>query len=147
MVQQDGSKWLERKITNANLNNYDKKEFYEQQANAINNGIKNFEQFINNAIANNKTIAGYGAGGRGVMTLAALKNGNQLLYLVDKKPKAKGVYSPSSHLPVVEIDELKNKPVDIVIVFSFGYMTEIKQDLKQMGYTDEQIISMVDILK
>lgn len=81
------------------------------------------------------------------MTLAALKNGNQLLYLVDKKPKAKGVYSPSSHLPVVEIDELKNKPVDIVIVFSFGYMTEIKQDLKQMGYTDEQIISMVDILK
>ena len=67
--------------------------------------------------------------------------------MVDKKPKAKDVYTPSSHLPVLQIDALRTNPVDIVIVFSFGYMVEIKKELIEMGYKQEQIISMIDILK
>lgn len=141
------SKWQQNAISQIDLPNYTSPDFYKEQASNIYAGIKAFETFIDNNIANGKTIAGYGAGGRGIMTLAALNNSSKLSYLVDKKPKAKGVYSPSSHLPVYEITELKNNPVDIVIVFSFGYMAEIKKDLLEMGYQENQIISMIDILK
>jgi hypothetical protein len=81
------------------------------------------------------------------MTLAALKNANKLQYLVDKKPKAENVFAPKFHLPVYTIDRLKSEPVDEVIVFSFGYMDEIKKDLTAMGYKENQIHSMLDILK
>lgn len=141
------SKWHNKKISAYALPNYNKKEFYKEQANLIYEGINKFELFINENIQSGKKIAGYGAGGRGIMTLAALKNANKLEYLVDKKPKAENVFAPSSHLSITTIDNLTKKPVDIIIVFSFGYLEEIKEDIMKLGYKAEQIISMLDILK
>ncbi len=75
------------------------------------------------------------------MTLAALNNANKLEYLVDKKPKSEGVFAPKYHLPVYQITQLKTQPVDEVIIFSFGYIKEITEDLIKMGYKPNQIIS------
>lgn len=142
------SKWAKNAITNLNLDKkYEELSFYKQQADIIYQSITNFENFIDTTVSLGKSIAGYGAGGRGVMTLAALKNAHKLKYIVDKKPKKSGVFTPKSNLPVYTIDQLQIEPVDIVIVFSFGYMDEIKKDLKLMGYQESQIISMLTILK
>lgn len=147
VMTQQGSDFANKAINAYPLPNYESVTFYDREASAIRTGIANFEKHIDAAVEAGQTIAGYGAGGRGIMTLSALRNGNKLQYIVDKKPKAEGVYAPKFHLPVYEIDQLEKKPVDQVIVFSFGYMREIKEDLNNMGYQENQIFSMLDILK
>ena len=46
-----------------------------------------------------------------------------------------------------KIEKLESDKVDSVIVFSFGYMKEIREDLLKMGYDSNQLVSMLDILK
>jgi D-arabinose 1-dehydrogenase-like Zn-dependent alcohol dehydrogenase len=95
-----------------------------------------------------KRIAAYGAGGRGVMTIAALNNYNNIAYIVDKNPKAPHIYAPKSHLPVFNIEELGENKVDLVIVFSFGYFAEIVEEVgTKYNYGKDQFISILDILK
>lgn len=141
------SDYKTRAINDYPLPGYDTKEFFDKQTVSIKSSIHRLEQYISDAMDKGKKIAGYGAGGRGIMTLAALKNSNQLKYLVDKKPKAQGVYSPKSHLPVFDITHLAKEPVDEIIVFSFGYIKEITSDLIKMGYREDQIISLLSIIK
>lgn len=142
-----GSDLADKAINNYPLPEYESTEFYDIQASKIREGIKNFEAHIDGMFNNGKSIAGYGAGGRGIMTLAALRNAHKLEYIVDRKPKSEGVLAPKFHLPVFQINHLEEDKVDEVVVFSFGYMEEIKNDLKNMGYTESQIVSMLDILK
>ena len=143
----NGSDFSGKAINTCFMPDYEGSHFYDEQASRIYKGITNFEGYITNAISKNKTIAGYGAGGRGIMTLSALSNAGDLEFLVDKKPKDKDVYAPKFHLPVYEIDQLDKQRVDEVVVFSFGYMDEIKKDLIAMGYNETQIISMLDVLQ
>lgn len=142
-----GSDFAPNAIESYPLADYTHTEFYDGEAAKIKQGIQNFEAYITRQINEGKKIAGYGAGGRGVMTLAAVKNAGLLSYLVDKKPKQSGVFTPKSHIGVYEITHLSEQPVNEAIVFSFGYMDEIKQDLAKMGYPEDSIVSMLDILK
>jgi len=130
-------------ITNSVFDNFG---FYENQANVINSRLKNLETFLDVRYEKNRRVAGYGAGGRGVMTLAAMNNANKLKYLVDKKPKANSLFTPKSHVPVFGINKLKDDPVDDILVFSFGYMKEIQEELSAFGYSSDQFYSMIDVL-
>ena len=95
-----------------------------------------------------KSIVAYGAGGRGVMTIAALKNSHHFKYIVDKNPKAKDILSPKSRLPVFGIDELGITRADIIVVFSFGYYNEIVSELtNKYGYSADQFVSILNILE
>jgi SAM-dependent methyltransferase len=95
-----------------------------------------------------KTIVAYGAGGRGIMTIAALRNPEIFSFIVDKNPKAANIYAPKSHLPVFSLDVLGDKRADVIVVFSFGYFDEIVAELVgKFGYTKNQFISILSILK
>ncbi len=135
------------KLPDIELPKYDRLEFYQQQSDRIFRGIKNLEKFIDRQTASGKTIAGYGAGGRGIATLAATQNADKLEYLIDKNPHGEGIYSPKSRLPIFGLDKLGESPVDEIIVFSFGYMKEIAEDLKPMGYGSQQLHSALDVLE
>jgi 2-polyprenyl-3-methyl-5-hydroxy-6-metoxy-1,4-benzoquinol methylase len=121
-------------------------QFYDEQAALIQSGIANLDEFVSKITESGKTIAGYGAGGRGVMTLAAMNKAPKLLYLVDKKPKCNNFYVPKSGLRLVGLEALRDDPVDEIIVFSFGYMKEIQADLARFGYKPEQLHSLLDVL-
>jgi SAM-dependent methyltransferase len=96
----------------------------------------------------NSSIVAYGAGGRGVMTIAALKNHSEIKYIVDKNPKAQNIYAPKSHLPVFGIEELGVNRADKILVFSFGYYNEIVTELgEKFGYKPEQFTSILDLLE
>jgi ubiquinone/menaquinone biosynthesis C-methylase UbiE len=120
--------------------------FYDEQASLIQSGIANLDAFVSKITDSGKTIAGYGAGGRGVMTLAAMNSASKLLYLVDKKPKCDNLYVPKSGLRLVGLEALRDQPVDEILVFSFGYMKEIQADLAGYGYKPEQLHSLLDVL-
>lgn len=126
---------------------FESKSFYNSFEKKIKNGINNLDKYISNRTSIGKKIAGYGAGGRGVMTLANMKNSSQLDFLIEKNPKSKKIYTPSSNLPVVSLDYLNENPIDEILVFSYGYMDEIKEELKTYGYQKNQIISFIDVMK
>ena len=120
--------------------------FYEKQAASMARGVENIDKFVTRLAGEGKTVAGYGAGGRGVMTLAAMRNARELRYLVDKKPKHAGLLAPKSGIPVVGLSALADDPVDEVLVFSFGYLDEIRADLSPLGYKSSQCHSLMDVL-
>lgn len=112
----------------------------------INKSIERVDQWL---LRNSeKKIVAYGAGGRGIMTIAALKNYKKFSYIVDKNPKAPNIYAPKSHLPVFSIDELGNNKADIILIFSFGYYNEIVNELhNKFGYNANQFISILELLE
>jgi len=94
-----------------------------------------------------KRIVAYGAGGRGVMTIAALENHATLSAMVDKNPKGPGLFSPKSHLEVFGIDHLGDRRADLVLVFSYGYFSEIVAEVRgRFGYQAGQFVSILDVL-
>src|ERR1035437_8487897 len=94
------------------------------------------------------SIVAYGAGGRGIMTIAALNNYSRIKYIVDKNPKTQNIFAPKSHLPVYGIDELGVNRADKILVFSFGYNNEIVTELgENFGYKPEQFTSILDLLE
>jgi len=120
--------------------------FYSQQAEGIHRAIANLDAFVERVSAAGKSLAGYGAGGRGVMTLAAMQGARALRYLVDKKPKGVGLVAPKSGVPVVGFSALSESPVDEILVFSFGYLEEIQAELAAFGYRARQFHSLMDVL-
>jgi hypothetical protein len=112
----------------------------------IRRGILNLESFVDRVTAQGQKVAGYGAGGRGVMALAAMRNVDKFRYLVDKKPKRQGLVAPKSGVPLAGVDRLKAEPVDEILVFSFGYMGEIQSELSALGYQPAQFHSLLDVL-
>jgi SAM-dependent methyltransferase len=94
-----------------------------------------------------ESVAGWGAGGRGVMTLAYTGlNDGDVDYLVDRNPHAHGHVAPGSHVPVVAPEHLAENPVDHLVVFSYGYMDEIREHARELG-CDEELVSVLDLLR
>ena len=134
------------KATPATLACFNELSFYQEQGKKIQRGIKNLDAFVDQITGAGQSLAGYGAGGRGVMTLAAMRSSLKLRYLVDKKPKRENLLVPKSGVPLVGLSALKEMPVDKILVFSFGYMKEIQTDLATFGYQPNQFHSLLDVL-
>ncbi len=141
-----GSKLAERSVHPRTPDDYSRLEFYHEVDGEIRRGIGNLERFVDQMTARGKRVAGYGAGGRGVMTLAAMRNAGSFCYLVDKRPKGRGLVVPKSGIPLAGIDRLKTDPVDEILVFSFGYLPEIRAEVGALGYAPEQFHSLLDVL-
>lgn len=121
-------------------------EFYRTVEQRLKNGIKSLNESIKLFKKKGLKIAGYGAGGRGVMTLATLESASEIDFLLDKNPKGNNIYTPKTKIRVVPLAHLESNVVDVIIVFSFGYMEEIKKDLLVYGYKPDQLVSMVQLM-
>lgn len=121
-------------------------ERVENLSKNICNAIGNFDQWLE--VHRDNRIAAYGAGGRGIMTIAALKNAGIIRFILDKNPKASGIFAPKSHLPVYGIEALAKERPDIIVVFSFGYFDEIVEELTtKYRFNSSQFISILDIME
>jgi hypothetical protein len=95
-----------------------------------------------------RRVAGYGAGGRGVMTLAqAGLTASDIAYLCDQNAGFHGLYTPATHIPVVPPQRLRDDPVDEVIVFSYGYLSEIRAALADVEARGTRFVSMLELLR
>ncbi|MEG0307364.1 MAG: methyltransferase domain-containing protein [Clostridium sp.] len=129
-----------RKKITKNFNEYEK--FSEDLSLSLNK----IDRFISDNVNRGKKIAGFGAGGRGVMTLAAIPNGNKLLFICDNNTMMQGLYTPKTHIQIVDPCYLKENQVDILIVFSFGYIDEIKKQIETIINKDTEIVNFLDLL-
>jgi SAM-dependent methyltransferase len=108
--------------------------------------IKRLDDFVDDCRKGGKRIAGYGAGGRGVMTLAAMHSGNKLAYVCDINQNFHGKITPKSHVRIVAPEYLREEPVDALLVFSYGYIEEIRKHLASIVSSDTQITSLLELL-
>jgi SAM-dependent methyltransferase len=109
-------------------------------------GIRRLDDFVDAQIIAGKKVAGYGAGGRGVMTMAAMQSAHKLSYVCDNNASFHGFLTPKSNVIVQPPKYLEENPVDILLVFSFGYLQEIKEAVSSFENAPKEVISMLEVL-
>jgi len=90
----------------------------------------------------NGPIVGYGAGGRGVMTLAQMKSHIRFSAILDMNFGGRSVYTPKTRIPIYGPALFKQFAHARVLVFSFGYYDEIKRALCELGFNESNIFSL-----
>jgi hypothetical protein len=104
-------------------------------------------EYVRDARAAGRTVAGYGAGGRGVLTIAqAGLTADDIAYVCDGNSAFHGLLMPGSRVPVAAPSRLRDEPVDEVIVFSYGYIEEIRHSLADVASRGTRISSLIDLL-
>jgi len=113
----------------------------------INQTIDNLDKYVFSHFHDGKRIIAYGAGGRGVMTLAAMKSAVCFKAIYDMSPKSIGTFVPKTNIPLLDASMISQKDADLVIVFSFGYIDEISAYLLEKGFSDNQIVNLLELLE
>ncbi len=119
---------------------------YESFGEEVQAAVRKLDHFVGGHATAGRRLAGYGAGGRGVMTLAAMHSSNEIRYLCDRNPAFSGRVTPKSHVPVVTPERLEDDPVDVLLVFSFGYIDEIRKHLSRFPHAPREIVPLLDVL-
>lgn len=82
------------------------------------------------------------------MTLAGAELGaGDIAYLCDRSPHGHGLLAPKSHVPICAPSRLAEDPVDELIVFSYGYMDEIRAQLEHELPIVPRLTSVLDLLR
>lgn len=104
-------------------------------------------EYVREARAAGRRIAGYGAGGRGVLTIAqAGLTVDDIEYVCDGNTAFHGKLMPASRVPVVSPSHLHADPVDEVIVFSYGYLAEIRRSQADLEASGVKFASLLELL-
>ena len=73
-----------------------------------------------------KSLAGYGAPGRGNTLLNYARIGPDLLeYIVDASPSRFGRFTPGTHIPIVPPERFEEAPPDCALMLAWSYYREI----------------------
>jgi len=120
---------------------------YDKYNEEIIRSINRLDEFVESEISLGRRVAGYGAGGRGVMTLAAMKSAKKIAYVCDQNENFYGKVTPKSHLPIYHPNKLQEDPVDTLLVFSYGYIDEIKKTVAALQNPPKYIVSLLEVLQ
>ena len=87
--------------------------------------------FLINAAEEGKTVAGYGAPGKGNTLLNHCGIRSDLLaYTVDRSPHKQGMFLPGTHIPIYAPDKLAESRPDYILVLPWNLREEIIEQLK-----------------
>jgi hypothetical protein len=87
-------------------------------------------RFLLEAAADRRSVAGYGAPGKGNTLLNHCGIRSDLLaYTVDRSPVKQGKYLPGTHIPIYAPDLLAQTKPDYILVLPWNLRTEITQQL------------------
>jgi hypothetical protein len=87
--------------------------------------------FLISVAAEGKTVAGYGAPGKGNTLLNHCGIRSDLLaYTVDRSPYKQGMFLPGTHIPIYAPDKLAETKPDYVLVLPWNLRDEITEQLE-----------------
>ena len=87
---------------------------------------RDLHETLRNLADRGQRIAGYGAPAKGNTLLGFLDIGPTLLpYIVDKSPLKQGLYTPGTHIPVVQPERLLADQPDYVLLLAWNFADEI----------------------
>jgi SAM-dependent methyltransferase len=89
--------------------------------------------FLAEAVAEGRTVAGYGAPGKGNTLLNHCGIGPDLLrYTVDRNPHKHGMYLPGTHIPILPPDALDVDRPDYILLLPWNLRAEITEQLSHV---------------
>lgn len=84
----------------------------------------------------NKKIALWGSGGKGIATLALCDlNNNDFEFVIDSDPNKWGYYTPGSHIKIVSPKNISK--VNCIIITAMMYKKEIVKQIVKIGYSGD----------
>jgi hypothetical protein len=103
-------------------------EFYDGFAKGVTATKRKLLEFLINAKADGKRIAGYGAPGKGntLLNYCGIRQ-DFLDFTVDMSPHKQGRYTPGTHIPIQPPAALKGARPDYVLILPWNLRTEIMQ--------------------
>ena len=86
--------------------------------------------FMERCHAAGHRVAVWGAGGKGVASMA-VAGLSGVAYVIDSDPHKQGLHTPVCHFPIVPPSHLEKEPVDAIILTAIAYRSEILRDLRE----------------
>lgn len=104
----------------------DKVSTYKKFAAEVGDNKKKLIRLLKSLRSKGAKIAGYGSPAKGNTLLNYVGINNRILeYIVDDSPYKQGLYTPGTHIPVVDAVCIKNTPPDFLIVLAWNYAESI----------------------
>lgn len=100
--------------------------------------------FLASARNGRKTVAAYGAAAKGNTLLNYCGIGPDLIhYCVDKNPTKQNTLLPGSRIPVFDVDELRRRRPDFVLILPWNLKAEIMDQLSDLGASGTRFVTAV----
>lgn len=116
---------------------FDKFETYLELAERVNLLKENIVGALKNLKSQRKKIAGYGAPGKGNTLLNYFGIGLETLeYVTESLPSKIGMFTPGTHIPVINIEESRKNPPDYYLLLAWNYkdvILEKEKEFRQNG--------------
>ncbi len=114
---------------------YKKLETYSRFSEKAKATKRNILEFLIKARREGKTVAGYGAPGKGntLLNYCGVR-GDFIDYTVDRNPHKHGKFLPGSHIPIFPPERIRETRPDYVFILPWNLKDEI---MKQMAYIRE----------
>lgn len=112
--------------------------FYDIQENIkkeIHNYIRGFKH---------KEVAIWGAGHQALAVISLASLSDKIKYVVDSASFKQGKYTPATHIPIVNSDELILNPVEAVIIMAASYSDEVARIIRQNFNNNIQVAILRD---
>lgn len=91
-------------------------------------------EFLIDAKEAGKTVAGYGAPGKGNTLLNYCGIGPDLVdFTVDRNQHKHGLYTPGRHIPVLPVEAINQARPDYVLILPWNLRTEITSQMRHIG--------------
>jgi len=107
-------------------------ETYALFAEQVKDTKRKLLDFLIKAKWEGKSIAGYGAPGKGntLLNYCGIRS-DFLDYTVDRNPYKQGKFLPGTHIPILQPDKIKETKPDYVLILPWNFKDEI---MEQVGY-------------
>jgi hypothetical protein len=113
----------------------DRLSTYSSFAEKVKETKRRILEFLIAAKREGKTIAGYGAPGKGntLLNYCGIRT-DFIEYTVDRNPYKQGKFLPGTHIPIFNPDRIREKKPDYLFILPWNFKDEI---MKQMSYIRE----------
>jgi 2-polyprenyl-3-methyl-5-hydroxy-6-metoxy-1,4-benzoquinol methylase len=106
-------------------------EYYFSFAERVKETKRKLLDFLIRAKRERKSIAGYGAPGKGNTLLNYCGIGTDFLdYTVDRNPYKQGKFLPGTHIPIFHPDKIKETKPDYVLILPWNFKDEIMEQVR-----------------
>ena len=124
-------------------------EYYQNFSEKVNRIKNDFLRFLIEENQKGKKIIGYGAAAKGntLLNYCGIKGDDLIKFVVDASPAKQNKYLPGSHIPVYDMEKIREYKPDYIIILPWNLKKEITEVL---AFTQEwgcQFVTAIPSLK
>ena len=121
---------------------------YADMAAAVDRIVAEFCDFLSQAKAQGKTVAGYGAAAKGNTFLnVAGVDATDVAFVVDRNPSKQNMLLPGSHIPVLSPDEISAQRPDYLVILPWNIASEVMIQQAHIREWGGQFVTAIPALR